>query len=122
MNKGIKQAKGEYIYFLGGDDTLYDSKVLATVNQYLELNDIDVVYGDVSAPHLTSEYSGLYSADELTRRNICHQAVFCHKRVFNKAGLFNTKYPVLADWEHNTRWFYGPRILFTLYSNNYCSL
>ena len=35
MNKGIRYAKGEYVYFLGGDDLLFDNQVLKNVNSYL---------------------------------------------------------------------------------------
>ena len=31
MNKGMVRARGEWLYFLGGDDELFDSRVLVTV-------------------------------------------------------------------------------------------
>lgn len=36
MNKGINYAKGEWLYFIGGDDYLYDSNVLQTLSKKLK--------------------------------------------------------------------------------------
>ncbi len=41
----------------------------------------------------------------LTKRNVCHQAIFYRRSVFNKIGLYNLKYPVVADWDFNIRCF-----------------
>ena len=51
MNKGIDKAQGEWLYFLGSDDWLFNCNSLKdifcnNINQY------DVVYVAVYAPHL----------------------------------------------------------------------
>ena len=38
--------------------------------------------------------------------NICHQAIFYRKKIFKKIGLYNLKYPLLADFDFNMRWFF----------------
>ena len=43
-NIAIKYAKGEYIIFLDGDDTLYDDKVLENLDRIIGNEDIDLVY------------------------------------------------------------------------------
>ena len=45
MNKGIKKAKGQWIYFLGADDIL-DAHVLKRIEPYLSTN-LTMVYGDI---------------------------------------------------------------------------
>ena len=57
MNKGIKKAQGEWLYFLGSDDWLLNATVL---NQIFS-NDIekyDVIYGDVESTHLDQLHHG----------------------------------------------------------------
>ncbi len=44
MNRAIALSKGEWIYFLGSDDKLQDSRVLEAVNSAVT-PDIDVIYG-----------------------------------------------------------------------------
>jgi len=46
MNKGLKVAKGEFVWFLNAGDQLYDNTILEKM-QELDLSDVDVVYGEV---------------------------------------------------------------------------
>ena len=46
MNKGIKKAKGEWIYFMGSDDTFYENKTLQNFKD-LEKLELDILYGNV---------------------------------------------------------------------------
>lgn len=110
MNKGIKRATGEWIYFLGSDDTLYHDEVIASVDRFLADNPVDVIYGNVTSPLFGGVYAGEFNDNKLMQKNICHQAIFFNSRIFKKIGKFNLKYPINADWEHNLRWFFHRRI------------
>ena len=60
MNKGIKLAKSEWLYFMGSDDRLYDSDVLKKV--FYNCNtDFDVIYGKVFSEIVGDVYGGEFS-------------------------------------------------------------
>ncbi len=103
MNKGINKAHGKWLYFLGSDDFLFSNDVLSKVFNNT-LDGIDIFYGDVNSLHLDKRHNGEWSIDTLPY-NRCHQAIFYRKEVFNKTGLYNLKYPVLADYALNLQWF-----------------
>ncbi|GAL76685.1 glycosyltransferase [Nonlabens ulvanivorans] len=110
MNNGIKKARGLYFYFLGADDYLIDTKVLADIHQQLILNRTDVIYGNVQSPSLGSNYMGECDDQLIFHKNIAHQSIFFHRRVFELTGYFNLKYRTHADWAHNINWFFNSEI------------
>lgn len=110
MNKGVKASKGEWIYFLGSDDKLIDPTVLQQVHQFISNTRADVVYGDIINRTLKAPYDGVFSVHKLYWQNISHQALFFRRGVFDIVGLFLLRYRVLADWEHNLRWFLSDKI------------
>ncbi len=110
MNKGIKMAKGDWLYFLGSDDTFYTEQTLEHINEFINKNYCDVVYGDISSERFNGRRSGNFLPEDLVYKNICHQGIFFHKNIFSKIGLFNLKYKAHADWDHNMRWFLNPNI------------
>ncbi len=105
MNKAIAKAKGNYLYFLGSDDYFYDDDVFATVHKSLKQDSTDVIYGDVFSPRFEGRYDGAFDIDKLFVKNICHQAIFLHKSVFEKIGDFDLRYSAHADYLHNIKWF-----------------
>ena len=109
MNKGIALAKGEWLYFMGSDDTLFDADVLVKVAEYLTLEN-DIVYGDSIWKPGGIKETGEWNYETFIEANINHQRIFYRKTVFEKYGLFNTKYKIAADHETNIRFFCNEQI------------
>ena len=45
MNKGIKAAKGEWVYFLNAGDSFYNNEVLESIFENKNLEDFELIYG-----------------------------------------------------------------------------
>ena len=103
MNKGLQLVTGEWIYFIGSDDVFFDDGVLERIFSK-DYNDEEIIYGNVKFLHSGVIYDGPFNHEKISTKNICHQALFVRKAVFEKVGLFNTKYRMSADFEFNTRW------------------
>lgn len=107
MNKAVKVATGDWIYFLGADDALLEGAELI-VKKFEDRNTI--YYGDIS-------YSGqrmireAYDSYRLANENICHQAIFYPRDVFD-LYKYDLKYPVAADWLLNMKLWSNKRFKF----------
>jgi glycosyltransferase involved in cell wall biosynthesis len=109
MNNGIINSRGKWLYFIGSDDFLFDNHVLFNVLSHIE-DKVQGVYGNVFSAIHNSLYDGKFTYEKLRHKNICHQAIFFKKVVFEKVGNFDVSYRVLGDWHHNIRWFYNDDI------------
>jgi len=98
MNKGIEKANGEYLLFLNSGDCLLNESVLKTaLSGKLEES---IVYCDVKS-NTTGEV--LQFPDDLKfsffyEATLNHQCTFIKKNLFEKYGLYNTKYKIASDW------------------------
>ena len=109
MNKGLAAASGDFIYFLGAGDTLRPG-ILAEVAAVIPRAPLTYFYGNVYAEAYGRVYNGRCSAWKLSRINICHQAVFAHRSVFERIGPFDTRYAIMADHVWNMKVFGDPKI------------
>jgi putative colanic acid biosynthesis glycosyltransferase len=109
MNSGIAQVNGEWIYFLGADDLLYNNLVFKKLFEHKIPENTDLILGkveNVGAQHslVPTIYQNLFSTSLYCRNTLHHQGILYHKRIF-ETYQYNTKYKILADYELNLRLF-----------------
>lgn len=110
MNKGIELAAGEYLYFLGSDDTLYDNYVFEKVALALKRSFSVVLYGNVKingdAGWASDKqiYDGEFDTSKILKKNISHQAIFYKKEIL-EGEKFNIAFKICADYDLNLRLF-----------------
>lgn len=105
MNKGIKYASGDWVYFLNSDDTLYSQDTIKKVFSS-DYEDVDCVYGDTVNKHGKQiYYRASLPIDVVTYRNpYVHQALFCKRGILEKYS-FDTNYKYSADFDQCVRMY-----------------
>lgn len=109
MNKGVSLARGEYLYFLNSDDKFSDSSVLADIADVLATTPaIDLLYGSVVYQQPNGRM--LRSFEHIDRQtlpyeDLCHQAVFARRSLFEEIGGFNERFRTNADYDWLLRVF-----------------
>ena len=107
-NKGLSQAKGDWICFLGADDYLLNAQVLEKMAAALEQlsAEIHVAYGQVML--LSNEGESLFAVGEpwLTIKDrfkqvmcIPHQGVMHRRSLFEQNGKFDESFRIAGDYE-----------------------
>ncbi len=105
MNKGIKLAKGQWLYFLGSDDTLYSDIILMKIDREINSNPASkIIFGDVFTSDDTIERFTNYGFVEMLDRCICQQAIFYHHSLFDNRQ-YSLNYKICADWDFNMQVF-----------------
>lgn len=110
MNKGIKMANGKWLYFMNAGDLLYDTHVLERIFSSPPSPDVNLIYGQIYFKNHPSgvDYVGqkkIAYKDYFFSIPLCHQAAFIQKSCFEKLGLYQLSYKILADQEWFVRYF-----------------
>ena len=105
FNKGIALATGEVIATLNADDFYLDGALNAVVDAFTAHPDVACVHGNIrvernGTPVTLRPRSGIFSYGGA---RVFHPAFFCRRRVFEKIGNFDTRYPVAADFDFMLR-------------------
>ena len=91
MNKALNYISGEWVYFLGADDELFDE----FSDFAYELKDPSIIYyGNVLREGI--KYLGKVDAYKHAKLTICHQAIIYPSEIFNKYR-FDLSYKISAD-------------------------
>lgn len=108
MNKGVALGHGRWFYFLGAGDRLLPGfrRMVAQLSDPATL-----YYGDVILPRRGFRYDGAFSPFKLAIRNICHQAIFYPRGVWDR-HCYDLNYRVFADHVLNIRCYADPQVRF----------
>lgn len=111
MNKGIKATKGKYLLFLNSGDILNNPNALRTFIEHPDFQG-DIIYGDYKF-----ETEGKTYPDNLTplfffRTSLPHQSTFFNREVFDKMGLYDERYKIVADRAFYIKCFLSNQFVF----------
>lgn len=107
FNKGLNMATGDFINFQGAGDTLFSSTVLEDIFSDIDEN-VSVVCGRVQrlsedgchplwvSPKHRSYFNPM---SLLFKMALPHQALFVHRRFFERFGQFDNQYKFAMDYE-----------------------
>ncbi len=99
MNRGVASSSGKYLYFLGADDELFHGKVFREIFSQALARRSGMVYGRVMLRQRCQPLGGQFTPSMLVGENICHQAVFLRRSIFDKLGPFRTDIGPWGDWD-----------------------
>ncbi|MDR2942306.1 MAG: glycosyltransferase [Treponema sp.] len=117
MNKGIKQAKGDYCLFLNSGDWLFGiDSLLKAFDIINSLDEADVYYGD----SLRSDNSIWKMPENLSIDSLylqaapSHQNTFIKRSLFSSHGFYDENYRTISDsifwikeyWLHHSKFIY----------------
>lgn len=96
MNKGLRQAKGEYLNFMNGGDRYHSSDVLEKI--FALGSDADIITGNHSENGLRNVGKEGVTMLDLYKWAIDHQASFIRRDVALRHP-YDEKYRIVSDWK-----------------------
>ena len=113
MNKGIRLATGDLVGILNSDDYFTSSDVIARMVSAFDESSMDAVYGDIHFIHdgepdkCVRYYSSKPFRPFWLRFGFmpAHPSFYCHREIYEKAGLYKTDYAIGSDYEMMVRLF-----------------
>lgn len=113
MNKGVALATGEVIGLINSDDMLAHEGVLSRVAKEFEEKDCEAIFGDVVYVDPTDlektvrYYPGKGFRPSMMKQGNMppHPSFYVKKELYEKFGLYDTKFRITADFELMVRMF-----------------
>lgn len=89
MNKGLKSATGDYVWYVNAGDKIYDEHTLEKIMQ--EAEGTDFIYGDVVRMDDSGNQSGWHKKiplpEKLTPKSFLNGMVICHQSMIIKREI-----------------------------------
>lgn len=114
MNKGIKHAKGDYIWLVNADDWM-EPNALNDIYNYCKsedfpacvlssrMNIIDAENGCIKHSTRGGNMKSYQKSCKKLSMGICHPATIVHKDVYNNIGAYDDRYYISADIDFSLR-------------------
>lgn len=99
MNKGIDAANGNYLFFLGADDFMYDITICSAIENAIQEASFDVILGNIIYTSGT-KVKPSFTSKLLLHNSIHHQGTFYNRNLFEKFR-YDSKYKLISDYELN---------------------
>lgn len=127
LNKGFYKATGDVVGVMHSDDFFADENVLRDVAAAFDDPSVDAVYGDLDyvAKHDTARVIRHWQSEPFNAGQLAwgwmppHPTLFVRRSAIERAGAFDTRYRIAADYDFILRHFsaakwnavYIPRVL-----------
>lgn len=103
-NKALARARGDYVCFLGADDTLADQLALSRLFDAIGDDEYDIVTSIGRFTHPGSgksfEFGSAFDYRRIGPRTVvCHPGLLHRRTLFEQYGFFDTRYRIAADLE-----------------------
>lgn len=102
MNKGIKQAKGDYLLFLNSGDHFYSKTSLELFKPFLlQDGDVDILYGHIeviASKKFIKTYPNKLNFSYFYEDTLPHPASLIKKSCFDKM-LYDETLKIVSDWK-----------------------
>ncbi|MBN1005321.1 glycosyltransferase family 2 protein [Amphritea pacifica] len=101
-NKAIKLSNGDWIAFLGADDTLY-KKALSNYVDLIKGSDLNYVSARVNLIGVNGYIRTIgskFDADKISKSmNVAHVGSLHSRKLFEQCGCFSLKYKIVSDYD-----------------------
>jgi glycosyltransferase involved in cell wall biosynthesis len=113
LNKGIRQATGDVVGLVHADDFLAHKDVLANIAVAFYDPQVEAIYGDldyiskVDPDRVIRHWSsGSYHPERLPQGWMPpHPTLYLRRSVFDRIGVYDTRYQIAADYDFVLRYF-----------------
>lgn len=105
MNKGLALATGDVIGFLNADDTLARPDTIARLTEAMQQTRAALAFGDVEIYGPDGNLMRIYRANKFRPERISsgvlppHPSVYAETELVRKAGGFDTRFRIAADFD-----------------------
>ena len=107
MNRGVAASRGEYIAILNSDD-FYAPDALESVAATIAATNCDVAYGDyMFVVQDIGMEKAITASTELRLGMTIGHAIFIARRVYERLGLYDTRFRYSADLDFALRMLHG---------------
>jgi glycosyltransferase involved in cell wall biosynthesis len=116
INKGIEQATGDIIGFIGSDDIYPHTEVISRVAMAFDKKNTDSLYGDKQYIDHQNKIVRYWKAGEYKHSNFLlgwmppHLAFYLKRSCYLQYGFYNENFAIAGDYELMLRMLYKNRI------------